>query len=138
MIIEQKDVDNFLDELIKVNENSSGPTLSEFCGQLENESTDLYSFRYSFASVWISDVIVYSKELTTEKVRKFLMMLPPFKDNWTTEYETKFIDQIDSYAVDENFVISKDYVNDGEDLFLKIEDENGDNHWCFVRKVEMI
>lgn len=80
---------------------------------------------------------MYSKELTTENVRKFLMMLLPFKENWTTEYETKFMDQIDLYKVDDDFVIERGY-NVGEELFLKIEDEHYDNHWCYVRKVEML
>ena len=133
----EDDVDDFLNELIKVNENSSGPTIAEFCGQFEPENTDIYVFRYSYCSAWNSDITMYSKELTTEKVRKFLMMLPPFKENWTTEYETKFMDQIDLYKVDEDFVIDRG-CNDGEDLFLKIEDEACDNHWCFVKKVEML
>lgn len=46
------------------------------------------------------------------------------------------MDQLDIYQVDENFVISS-YDEDG-DLFLKIEDENCDNHWCFVKKIEPV
>ena len=66
------------------------------------------------------------------------MMLPPFKENWTTEYETKFMDQIDLYKVeDENFIYER-YKDDEDQLFLKIEDEHFDNHWCYVRKVEML
>ena len=96
----------------------------------------MYIFRYSYEGAWNNTCIKYADELTTENVKKFLLSLPPFKENWTTEYETKFMDKIDIYQVDENFVISS-YDEDG-DLFLKIEDEKCDNHWCFVKKIEPV
>lgn len=134
MIDSVENVDEFLDMLIEINEKSLGPTLAEFCGE---GNTHIYLFRYSYCSAWNSDITMYSKELTTENVRKFLMMLPPFKENWTTEYDTKFMDQIDLYmAEDQNFIY--DTYEDGDQLFLKIEDESCDNHWCFVKKVEML
>lgn len=132
------DADKLLNELIEINANSLGPSIEDFCNQFKQENTTIYLFRYSYCSCGNSDITMYSKELTTENVRKFLMLLPPFKENWTTEYETKFMDQIDLYKVeDENFIYER-YKDDEDQLFLKIEDEHFDNHWCYVRKVEML
>lgn len=97
---------------------------------------ELFIFRYSYCSAWNSDIIKYADELTTENVKKFLLEIPPFKENWTTEYETKFMDQIDLYKVEDPHFIYETY--DGESLFLKIEDEHFDNHWCYFRKINHV
>lgn len=48
----------------------------------------MYIFRYSYEGAWNNTCIKYAEELTTENVQKFLLSLPPFKENWSTEYET--------------------------------------------------
>lgn len=97
----------------------------------------MYIFRYSYESPWNDTCIKYAEELTTENVKKFLLSLPPFKENWTTEYETKFMDQIDLYQVeDPEFILES--CEGGSNLFLKIEDCHCDNHWCFFKKIEHV
>lgn len=98
----------------------------------------MYIFRYSYYGAWNNTCIIkYADELTTENVKKFLLSLPPFKENWTTEYETKFMDQIDLYQVEDPEFILETYDEEGN-LFLKIEDEHCDNHWCFFKKIEHV
>lgn len=83
---------------------------------------------------------MYSNELTTEVIHKFLMMLPPFKDNYTTVHETKFVDSLPIYTLentDFDFFIEGDY-NPNEKCFLKMEDNDSDNHWCFITEVKCL
>jgi hypothetical protein len=97
----------------------------------------MYIFRYSYEGAWNNTCIKYAEELTTENVQKFLLSLPPFKENWSTEYETKFMDQIGLYQVEDPEFVLETYGEEGN-LFLKIEDEHCDNHWCFFKKIEHV
>ncbi len=100
----------------------------------------MYLFRYSFCSAWNNDVLKYSKELNNEAVQSFLQNLPPFKNNLSTEYGEKFTELLSSDMYDtthENFFFDGFYF-ENERCFFKVEDENCDNHWCFISKIEEI
>lgn len=95
----------------------------------------IYLLRYSYGSAWDSNILRYTDVLNDKVISDFLMMLPPFKENWKTEWGDDFLDQLQYYKLDDEFIF--DVLGD-EDVFLKIEDSNFDNHWCFIRTVEKV
>ena len=47
------------------------------------------------------------------------------------------LDQIGLYQVEDPEFVLETYGEEGN-LFLKIEDEHCDNHWCFFKKIEHV
>lgn len=100
----------------------------------------MYLFRYSFDSAWNNDILKISKELNNSVVQSFLKELPPFKNGMSTEYGEKFSELLysDMYNTSHpNFFFDGVY-NQNEQCFFKVEDENCDNHWCFITKIDEI